>query len=130
MLICKTSVQFVPRHFDPIIRRMIDVALEVRPPMVDNVICITSACDSHSRGLHPQGEAFDFRVLSSDPTLAGNVEAPSRDEAIAIGRQWCISISDALGDDYDVIFEQDSYLNPETGEVVPFCHIHAEYDPR
>ena len=130
MLIAKTNVVFVPRHFDPTIRRMIDIALEFRPCMIGDVVCITSAYESRDTGLHPEGEAFDFRVLSTDPMLPGNVQAQSRDEALSIGRQWSTAISEALGDDYDVVYKKNSYINPDSGEVVPFCHIHAEYDPK
>lgn len=85
---------------------------EIRRPMLNVMIVvaaqmggqayITSACEGeHGPGsLHPHGYALDFRIRDIP-----NAKRPALAEAV----------SEALGDDYDVVLEP--------------THLHVEYDP-
>lgn len=101
----KNTVRVNGRHFDPEIRKMLDVARETAPDLHDQTVWVTSANDSgHMRGSkHYTNEAFDIRTRNVN---GGHAECVA----------WRDSMKEGLGADYDVILEKD--------------HIHVEFDPK
>lgn len=115
----KLGVRFDIANLDPDSLEILRAALITAPPLIADVMMVTSADDStHSKGSrHYIGRAFDLRCFG-DRTgglkdLEGNVigEDQQRDVAAI----WTARLSMFLGGDYDVILEVD--------------HIHVEYDP-
>ncbi len=106
-LCLKDQVQINGSHFDPAIRLIIDVARETAPVLEDEVVWITSANDgTHQDGsAHYDNRAFDIRIKN----IVGLAEFP------LVARQWVERMQILLGDDYDVLLEDD--------------HIHVEFDP-
>jgi hypothetical protein len=107
-LCLKDEVHVNGAHFDSVMVRIINVARETAPMMEKGTVWITSANDGeHSDGsLHFDNRAFDIRIKN----IIAGTEFP------LAARGWAERMRVALGDDYDVILEDD--------------HIHVEYDPK
>jgi hypothetical protein len=107
-LCLKDGVHVNGAHFDKVMVRIIDVARETAPMLEKGTVWITSANDSkHMAGsLHFNNRAFDIRIKNIIAGMAFPLAA----------RGWAERMQVALGDDYDVVLEDD--------------HIHVEYDPK
>lgn len=82
---------------------------------------ITSARDSHSDGLHPEGRAFDLRLPSRlvfEQILKEPWDRKKRDLDEIIE----IELIETLGGEFDVTLERH-HSNPF------WWHIHVEWDP-
>lgn len=92
-------------HFDPVMVHIIDVARDTAPMLEEGTVWVTSANDGdHIEGsLHLDNRAFDIRIKN----IIGDVQKEAR--------AWAERMQVALGDNYDVLLEDD--------------HIHVEYDP-
>lgn len=101
-LALKPTVKINGRHFDPEIRRMLDVARETAPELHDQTVWVTSANDStHMKGSkHYVNEAFDIRTFN----LMDH-------DAVS---EWVRKMKESLGVNYDIVLEKD--------------HIHIELD--
>ena len=106
-LCLKDDVHINGAHMYPEIVRIVEVARETAPAMVKETVWITSAADgSHMSGsLHFVNRAYDIRINN----IVGFADFPKAAEV------WAERIQASLGDDYDVVLEED--------------HIHVEYDP-
>ena len=104
-LCLKDGVRITGGHFEPEIVRILDAARETAPMMERGTIWITSANDSrhHDDSLHYKDRAFDIRIFN----IIGDVHREAKD--------WAVRLQEALGPDYDVIYESN--------------HIHVEFDP-
>jgi len=103
----------VGRHFDPEIRRILDVARETAPKLKDNTVWVTGGWRP-GEGKHSSGEAFDIRVKNVE---GFNLVTFEYNETVA---KWARDMQKLLGSDYDVIYGAPKHLN----------HIHCEYDPK
>ncbi len=82
---------------------------------------ITSARDSHSDGLHPEGKAFDLR-LPSRLVFERIFEEPWDRKKRDLDERIWVELIVALGQEFDVILERHQ-TNPWV------WHIHVEHDP-
>ena len=99
--------------------RILRAALVTAPPLISELLVVTSADDSlHSRGsLHFIGRAFDLRCFGDRPgglDVGVGVEVTDGKQR-ELAEIWVGWLSAYLGSDYDVVLESD--------------HIHVEYDP-
>lgn len=101
----KNEVKFNGSHFYYEVARIIQMARDTAPEFSDGTMWITSANDgTHMEGSkHYTNEAFDIRIWN---IVGGH----------AVTRTWTVKMQRALGNNYDVVLEED--------------HIHAEYDPK
>ena len=106
-LCLKDEVHINGAHMYPEIVRIVNVARETAPPLERGTVWVTSANDGrHKKGsLHYKNRAYDIRIKN----IVGILEFP------LVARTWAERMQVALGDDYDVVLEED--------------HIHVEYDP-
>ncbi len=106
-LCLKDDVHINGAHMYPEIIRIVEVARETAPAMVKETVWITSAADgAHMSGsLHFVNRAYDIRISN----IVGIDDFPDA------AKVWAERMQVALGDDYDVVLEED--------------HIHVEYDP-
>ena len=104
-LCLKDGVRINGEHFNPEIVRIIDAARDTAPMLERGTVWITSANDSRhgDDSLHYKNQAFDIRIYN----IIGNVHREAKD--------WVVRLQEALGSDYDVLYET--------------THIHVEYDP-
>lgn len=104
-LCLKDGVRINGAHFNPEMVRIIDAARETAPMMERGTVWVTSANDSRHKdtSLHYENQAFDIRIYN----IIGDVHREARD--------WAVRLQEALGPDYDVLYET--------------THIHVEYDP-
>ena len=102
----KDGVHINGAHFDPVMVRIIDVARETAPMLENGTVWVTSANDSeHMDGsLHFDNRAFDIRIKN----IIGDVQHEAK--------LWAERMQVALGDNYDVVLEDD--------------HIHVEFQPK
>jgi len=91
----------------PAIYFALGVAHAVREIYAEKSLIVTSARDSHTAGLHPEGLAFDMRTRDMEEGEASLVLARIK------------QILEPLG--YDVVDERKSVKGP---------HFHVEYDPK
>ena len=107
------------RHFDPEIRRILDVARMTSPKMLGDSVWVTSANDgSHKQGSkHFKNEAFDIRIRNLVAFKWGASGEFIFNETI---NNWARQLRLELGEDYDVVYGDAQHLN----------HIHIEYDPK
>lgn len=115
----KNGVHINGRHFDPEVRRILDVVRITAPKMVDGAVWVTSANDgTHEDGSkHFTDEAFDVRVRN----LKGFKWGPDGrfffcEEADA----WAKRIRFELGSAYDVVYGDEDHID----------HIHVELDAK
>jgi hypothetical protein len=93
---------------------MLEMALKTAPPLHGDALVVTSAADSHTRGLHPVGKAWDIRIIGNREggiKVVGGIVVQQREAQI-----WGQRLSHALGSMYDVVVEDD--------------HIHVEHDEK
>ena len=105
-LCLKNRVHINGAHFYPEMVKIINVLRATAPQTMDSAIWITSANDSQhmTNSLHYKNKAFDVRIRN----IVGDQHSTAR--------SWAAKVSLALGEDYDVILEQD--------------HLHVELDPK
>ena len=101
----KNGVVINGAHFYDEMVRILDIARDTAPPLINDTVWVTSANDSrHMEGsLHYKNRAFDIRTRN---IINKNEHAD----------QWVADMREQLGEDYDIILESD--------------HIHAEFDPQ
>lgn len=93
-----------PEHLrNPLVMRILEVALETCPETTDSFMWVTCGDDSHTTGLHPLFRAFDLRTSN----IVGGQSMID---------MWCTIMRARLGRDYDVVVEGD--------------HVHVEHDPK
>ena len=107
-ILLKDTVKLNGFHLHPEMIAIINVLRETAPEMQQDAIWITSANDSKHKhnSLHYKNRALDIRIwniVDDDPDFTK-------------AKEWATRMQSALGEDYDVLFEDD--------------HIHAEYDPK
>ena len=105
-LYLKDGVRINGAHFNPEIVKILDVVRETAPKMERGAIWVTSANDSRhgDNSLHYKNQAFDIRIYN----IVGDVHYEAK--------LWAERLQQALGSDYDVVYEN--------------THIHVEYDPK
>ena len=105
-LYLKDGVRINGAHFNPEIVIILDIARDTAPKMERDAVWITSANDRRhgDDSLHYKNSAFDIRIFN----IIGDVHREAK--------LWAERMQEALGSNYDVIYE----LN----------HIHVEYDPK
>jgi len=115
----KPGVRFDIAHFDPLSLEMLRAALITAPPLIGDVMMVTSADDSHHKkgSRHYIGRAFDMRCFGDRigglRDLDGDVIGEEQQRDIAA--IWTARLAMFLGGDYDVVLEVD--------------HLHVELDP-
>ena len=104
-LYLKDGVRINGAHFDPEIVKILDAAKETAPKMDRGAVWVTSANDSRhgDNSFHYTNQAFDIRIYN----IAGDIHYEAK--------RWAERLQQALGPNYDVVYEPD--------------HIHVEYDP-
>lgn len=100
-------------HFRPHMARIWEIVLDEAPPMDDGICWCTCGVDSHTTGLHPPGDALDFRC--------NNIIASSLAERRETQDAWATVVQRRLGDDYDVVSEKHEKQERD--------HLHVEFDP-
>jgi hypothetical protein len=117
-LLLKDEVKINGHHFNPEIRRMLDV-VRLTSPEVNGGIWVTSANDGkHKAGSkHFTNEAFDIRIRNVKEFKWGPEGGYIFNEVID---SWAKRIRLELGLDYDVVYGDKKHLD----------HIHIEYDPK
>ena len=105
-LYLKDGVRINGAHFNSEIVRILDVVRETAPMMERGAVWVTSANDSRhmDESLHYKNQAFDIRIYN----IIGDVHYEAK--------RWAARLQQALGSDYDVVYEID--------------HIHVEYQPK
>ncbi len=104
-LYLKDGVRINGAHFNPEMVKILDAAKKTSPMMERGAVWITSANDSRhlDNSFHYKNQAFDIRIYN----IIGDVHYEAK--------RWAERLQQALGSDYDVVYEPD--------------HIHVEYDP-
>jgi hypothetical protein len=115
----KYGIKINGRHFDPEIRRILDVVRLTAPPMLAQEIYVTSANDGgHKEGSkHFTDEAFDIRIRNVKDFKWGVTGDFIYNDIV---NAWVRQIALELGSDYDVVYGDKNHLS----------HIHIEYDPK
>ena len=105
-LYLKDGVRINGAHFNPEMVKILDAAKKTSPMMERGAVWITSANDSRhlDHSLHYKNQAFDIRIYN----IIGDIHHEAK--------LWAKRLQQALGSDYDVVYEPD--------------HIHVEYDPK
>ena len=104
-LYLKDGVRINGAHFYPEIVKILDAARDTAPKMERGAVWVTSANDSRhgDDSFHYKNQAFDIRIYN----IAGDIHYEAK--------RWAERLQQALGSNYDVVYELD--------------HIHVEYDP-
>jgi len=98
---------------------ILEALLATAPPMFDDVVLITSACDGQREkpSCHELGLAFDVRYLPGQHgPRPGCIVADSVEACEAEALAWSGRLAMALGRDYDIL--------------IHLKHIHIERDAR
>lgn len=129
----KNGVQLNPGHLYPSFHRMLDVALQTAPETTDGLVVVTSLNDGRHRrdSKHYDDEAVDLRCWN----VFVDIEPPDRDwesrkvsRALADG--WASEMQRRLGENYQILFEEDLIWIESLERRVLVPHIHGEWDRR
>lgn len=110
----KKSVEIHPLALDPEMIRGLRVAAALAPPLVDNIMVVTSQYDGTHRedSLHYVGRAWDLRFKGR---RTGGVMGEGGTIGTVALERWVKQMHQVLGPDWQILLEAN--------------HIHMELDP-